>query len=231
MITFAADYGYAGVSPATAINYLLDLYTEHYQTLVGQMSEKQRGVFMAIATEKIQIGERALFHQPAAAALHHRHNNLFADAVAIGQDEEDVDSARERIALGIAHADTVYALMGMLLLCHKLLIAREQLLTIAGRQGVGPYPTLEKLLVLAARQMSVIAFRSQRCRLLGRHLATTDSQNSQPPSNKAQKPHCSQSPQQPHSPHCPTHFCLINTLMGEPVSVQFSRILFSRNRL
>ena len=60
MITFAADYGYAGVSPATAINYLLDLYTEHYQTLVGQMSEKQRGVFMAIATEKIQIGERAI---------------------------------------------------------------------------------------------------------------------------------------------------------------------------
>ena len=35
-----------------AINYLLDLYTEHYQTLVGQMSEKQRGVFMAIAAEK-----------------------------------------------------------------------------------------------------------------------------------------------------------------------------------
>ena len=27
------------------------------------------------------------------------------------------------------------------------------------------------------------------------------------------------------------HFCLTNTLMGDPVSVQFSRILFSRKRL
>ena len=35
-----------------AIGYLLDLYTEHYQNLVGQMSEKQRSVFMAIAAEK-----------------------------------------------------------------------------------------------------------------------------------------------------------------------------------
>lgn len=35
-----------------AINFLLDLYTEHYQTLVGQMSEKQRGVFLAIAAER-----------------------------------------------------------------------------------------------------------------------------------------------------------------------------------
>lgn len=35
-----------------AINYLLDLYTEHYQTLVSQMSEKQRSVFLAIAAEK-----------------------------------------------------------------------------------------------------------------------------------------------------------------------------------
>ena len=35
-----------------AINYLLDLYTEHYQTLVSQMSEKQRSVFFAIAAEK-----------------------------------------------------------------------------------------------------------------------------------------------------------------------------------
>ena len=35
-----------------AVNYLLDLYTEHYQTLVGQMSEKQRSVFLAIASEK-----------------------------------------------------------------------------------------------------------------------------------------------------------------------------------
>lgn len=35
-----------------AINYLLDLYTEHYQTLITQMSEKQRSVFMAIAAER-----------------------------------------------------------------------------------------------------------------------------------------------------------------------------------
>ncbi|MBR1484170.1 MAG: ATP-binding protein [Prevotella sp.] len=35
-----------------AINYLLDLYTEHYQTLIAQMSEKQRSVFLAIASEK-----------------------------------------------------------------------------------------------------------------------------------------------------------------------------------
>lgn len=35
-----------------AINYLLDLYTEHYQTFVSQMSEKQRSVFLAIAAEK-----------------------------------------------------------------------------------------------------------------------------------------------------------------------------------
>ena len=35
-----------------AIDYLLDLYTEHYQTLITQMSEKQRSVFMAIAAER-----------------------------------------------------------------------------------------------------------------------------------------------------------------------------------
>ena len=35
-----------------AINYLLDLYTEHYQTLITQLSEKQRSVFMAIAAER-----------------------------------------------------------------------------------------------------------------------------------------------------------------------------------
>lgn len=35
-----------------AINYILDLYTEYYETLLAQMSEKQRNVFLAIATER-----------------------------------------------------------------------------------------------------------------------------------------------------------------------------------
>lgn len=39
-----------------AVNYLLDLYTEHYQTLVGQMSERQRAVFLAIAAERRMKG-------------------------------------------------------------------------------------------------------------------------------------------------------------------------------
>jgi len=34
-----------------AINYILDLSSEHYEMLYSQMSEKQRGVFLAIATE------------------------------------------------------------------------------------------------------------------------------------------------------------------------------------
>ena len=35
-----------------AINYILDLYTEYYYTLLAQMSEKQRNVFLAIACER-----------------------------------------------------------------------------------------------------------------------------------------------------------------------------------
>lgn len=35
-----------------AINFILDLYTEYYETLLAQMSEKQRNVFLAIATER-----------------------------------------------------------------------------------------------------------------------------------------------------------------------------------
>lgn len=35
-----------------ATNYILDLYTEYYETLLAQMSEKQRNVFLAIATER-----------------------------------------------------------------------------------------------------------------------------------------------------------------------------------
>ena len=35
-----------------AINYILDLYTEYYDTLLAQMSEKQRNVFLAIACER-----------------------------------------------------------------------------------------------------------------------------------------------------------------------------------
>ncbi len=35
-----------------AINYILDLYTEYYETLLSQMSEKQRNVFLAIASER-----------------------------------------------------------------------------------------------------------------------------------------------------------------------------------
>lgn len=35
-----------------AINYILDLYTEYYNTLLAQMSEKQRNVFLAIACER-----------------------------------------------------------------------------------------------------------------------------------------------------------------------------------
>ena len=34
-----------------AINYLLDLYSEHYEMLFSQMSERQRLVFTAIALE------------------------------------------------------------------------------------------------------------------------------------------------------------------------------------
>ena len=39
-----------------AIDYLLDLYTEKYETMIGQMSDKQRMVFFAIATEGKAIG-------------------------------------------------------------------------------------------------------------------------------------------------------------------------------
>ena len=35
-----------------AVNYILDLGTEHYKMLYSQMSEKQRGVFIAIASER-----------------------------------------------------------------------------------------------------------------------------------------------------------------------------------
>ncbi|MBQ9524705.1 MAG: ATP-binding protein [Bacteroidaceae bacterium] len=35
-----------------AINYILDLGSEHYEMLYSQMSEKQRGAFLAIATER-----------------------------------------------------------------------------------------------------------------------------------------------------------------------------------
>lgn len=35
-----------------AINYILDLGSEHYEMLYSQMSEKQRSVFLAIATER-----------------------------------------------------------------------------------------------------------------------------------------------------------------------------------
>jgi len=35
-----------------AINYILDLSSEHYEMLYSQLSEKQRGVFLAIATER-----------------------------------------------------------------------------------------------------------------------------------------------------------------------------------
>jgi hypothetical protein len=35
-----------------AISYILDLYTEYYETLLSQMSEKQRNVFLAIASER-----------------------------------------------------------------------------------------------------------------------------------------------------------------------------------
>ena len=34
-----------------AVNYLLDLYSEQYEMLFGQMSERQRIVFTAIAME------------------------------------------------------------------------------------------------------------------------------------------------------------------------------------
>ena len=34
-----------------AVNYLLDLYSEHYEMLFSQMSERQRLVFSAIAKE------------------------------------------------------------------------------------------------------------------------------------------------------------------------------------
>lgn len=36
----------------SAVNYILDLYTEYYETLLAQMSEKQRNVFLAIASER-----------------------------------------------------------------------------------------------------------------------------------------------------------------------------------
>lgn len=35
-----------------AVNYILDLGSEHYKMLYGQMSERQRGVFIAIASER-----------------------------------------------------------------------------------------------------------------------------------------------------------------------------------
>ena len=35
-----------------AVNYILDLSSEHYEMLYSQMSEKQRSVFLAIATER-----------------------------------------------------------------------------------------------------------------------------------------------------------------------------------
>ena len=35
-----------------ATEYLLDLNSEHYETLYSQLSEKQRNVFLAIAAEK-----------------------------------------------------------------------------------------------------------------------------------------------------------------------------------
>ena len=34
-----------------AVNYILDLSSEHYEMLYSQMSEKQRAVFLAIASE------------------------------------------------------------------------------------------------------------------------------------------------------------------------------------
>ena len=35
-----------------AIDYILDLNSEHYEMLYSQMTEKQRSVFLAIATER-----------------------------------------------------------------------------------------------------------------------------------------------------------------------------------
>lgn len=48
--------------------------------------------------------------------------------------------------------------MGMLLLSHKLTIARKQLFTVVIRNTICPCPTLKKLLVLSRHQVTVVAF-------------------------------------------------------------------------
>ena len=56
------------------------------------------------------------------------------------------------------------------LLRHKLLIARQQLLTIGIRQRVTTVFSLQELLILARHQVLIVAFGSQGGLLLGRKL-------------------------------------------------------------
>ena len=69
--------------------------------------------------------------------------------------------------------------MGALLLSHELLIAREQLLTVAVGQRIGTYPTLEELLVLACHQMAVLGLGGQGCEFFGTEAVATGSHEEQ----------------------------------------------------
>ena len=108
--------------------------------------------------------------------LNHRHYDFFLYGVSVAKQKKDADIIGEGVYSGIGDADITNTLMSFCLLSHKLLTGCEQLFTIVGRQRVGSYPTIKKLLIIPSHKMVVVSFCCLGSQILGRSLRGTPHQ-------------------------------------------------------
>ena len=112
--------------------------------------------------------------------FYHWHNDFLLYGVTVTKQEKDTDIVGKGISASIRDANVINALMGFSLLRHKLPTRRQQLLTIAVRQQVCPYPTLYELLIATSYEVIVIGLGGLCRPFLSRRLRGTPHKTYQP---------------------------------------------------
>ncbi len=161
---------------------------------------------------------RNLFHSPRTVLLNHGNDDFLLRGVIVAEDEESLDVRHGTQRVGARKGvvgDEYLAQTAVLLLDFGmvLLYGLEQLLAIIVGQAVNARLAFQEPRGTAFCQEGVVLLGFQGCLpfRLGVGTGTQGSKNGE---------YVEQA----------FHFCRTKTLMGVPVSVQFSRILFSRKR-
>ena len=150
--------------------------------------------------------------------LDHAHHNLFAQTVNECQQQKGIGGGCCTVVDTVQNLDIANATMLVLLTGNEQLGIGLQLSAITVGNGIRQIHTAYECGGMTCQQGIIIFLGRPRC-LKGVSLFFPARKDQRREANEYQRYDFSH------------YFCLINTLMGEPVSFQFSRNLFSRKRL